>query len=98
MSKLEAEFQYEIGDVVYFIAAGRFNREPFQVTERIIQQCHGGIQIQYKLIGLEGFVPELCLTTDAPPNPWYSDESRKELQSLKDKAKAARAQKESESP
>lgn len=64
MSKtLSAEFEFEIGDVVMHRHAGLQdygNPEKFVVLERLIQQCHGGIQTQYlvRAIGANGGVSQ----------------------------------------
>jgi len=67
---LTVEFQFEIGDFVYFRSA-RNDREHvpsrYLVMERYAQQCHGGVQRLYKLDGdFAKLVPEICLTREEP--------------------------------
>jgi len=69
MSKLEVEFEFEIGDIVFSKAAQHCSGhrpKPFIIYERIAEQCHGGVQRLYKVMGFEGFVPEVVLSRDEP--------------------------------
>lgn len=60
-------FEYAIGEVV-FIRCSRHclgvRPKPFIITERFAQQCHGGTQLLYKLLGAEDLIPEIALTRE----------------------------------
>ena len=80
MSVLSGEFKYEIGDMVYFrTASHRDGHRPkrFLIIERFLQQCHGGVQMLYKLDGssegIGSLIPEIALTPDEPPFERVSD-------------------------
>ena len=69
-SSLTVEFQFEIGDIVYYRSA-RNDRDSvprrFLVMERFAQQCHGGTQILYKLdADPHALIPEVCLSREEP--------------------------------
>jgi len=69
MSKIESEFKFELGDMVYIrgsqhIAGCRPTH--FVVCERIAQECHGGVQQFYKMLGWTGAVSEIALTVEEP--------------------------------
>jgi len=66
------EFKFEIGDVVYFkTAKNDCDGRPIKlmVLERIAQECPGGIQLQYKVMGssISAAFLEILLTKDCPP-------------------------------
>lgn len=70
MSTLTVEFQFEIGDVVYYKNSRHtidLDPKPHIVVERIAQQCDGGIQTFYKLGTEKDWAPEIVLTKDMPP-------------------------------
>ena len=80
MSSITAEFAFEIGDLVFFKGAlhcDGHRPKQFCVYERIAQQCHGGIQMHYRLSGYTGDVPETVLTKDEPP---YRPHSKEEVE------------------
>ena len=69
MSKLEVEFKFEIGDIVFFRSAqhDKGNRpRPFCIVERLAQQCHADTQRLYVLACNSGFVPEVALSLEEP--------------------------------
>ena len=85
MSELKAEMKFEVGDFVYFRNASHHIEalpKRFVVTERLVQECHGGVQRLYKLHGHEGLVPEICLCSDMPPYIAGVKERIEELVSL----------------
>lgn len=76
MSTLSADFELEIGDIVYFrteVDVPVANKRPvaYQVHELLVQKCHGGIQKAVGLIGHTGWVPEFALTKDL--GPWLNE-------------------------
>lgn len=77
MSSITVEFEFEIGDLVYFKHAvhDETNKpRPLMICERIVQECPGGVQLQYKVLGDEyGTCLELTLTADEPEYRPYSD-------------------------
>ena len=78
MSVLSADMAYEIGDLVYLRTARHDDTHTparYMVLGRIVQECHGGVQRQYELSGLNGWVPEILITREPPPDqrsryPW----------------------------
>ena len=67
---LTVEFAFDIGEMVYCKAAAHrrdsFPRR-FIILERLAQQCPGGVQLHYKLNGVDGNHLEIALTRDKPP-------------------------------
>ena len=65
MSKLSAEFRFEIGDMVYLrpsvegVIGGNVRATGGVVAERVAQECHGGIQRMYRLCDLNGTLSPL---------------------------------------
>ena len=81
MSKIEVEFEFEIGQLVFFKGSQhtRSNRpKMFPIFERHAQECHGGIQKLYKLSFITELVPEVVLTTEEPQYRPACEEERKE--------------------
>lgn len=69
MSSITVEFQYEIGELVYLKdELNAFCHVPNShvIIERVAQQCHGGIQRQYRLMRLDSWVPEIALQREKP--------------------------------
>lgn len=69
MSELKSDMAFEVGEMVYVRhALHNANRVPLQyiITERYVQECHGGIQRLYKLLGEQGMYPEIALTRERP--------------------------------
>ena len=70
MSKLEAEMEFEIGDMVYMKDSvhepGRLP-QPFIVYERHLAECHGGVQRFYAINPGQPHVPGILLTKEMPP-------------------------------
>jgi len=82
MKKIEIEFKFEIGQVVYFkLAAHDAVSRPnaFMVIERIMQECPGGVQKNYKLSGRAEMINEIALTADLPE---FTPESEEYIRSL----------------
>lgn len=78
MSTLSVEFAFEIGEFVYLKTADHFDGarpRKFIITEQIAERCPGGIQLHYRLGGLECNVLEICLTRDEPPYVPMTDEA-----------------------
>ena len=71
-SEVRATFEFEISELVFFKGT-QHNRNcrpnQFCVTERIAQECHGGIQRMYRLSGTDPHLlhPEIALTREEPP-------------------------------
>ncbi len=81
MSKIEVEFEFKIGQLVFFRDAQHTRSDRpmmFVIYERLAQQCHGGIQKLYKLSRYDGLFPEVVLTTEEPEYRPLCDEARKE--------------------
>jgi len=69
MSEITVNFEFELGDMVYFKSAQHsLGKRPlrFVVYERLAQQCHGGIQRLYKLGTITELVPEILLRNREP--------------------------------
>ena len=70
-SEVRAMFEFEIGELVFFKGT-QHNRScrpnQFCVTERLAQECHGGIQKMYRLSGTDPHLlhPEIALTREEP--------------------------------
>ena len=80
-SDLTVTFEFEIGELVYVKGASHhegMRPKQFVVFERLAQQCHGGVQMQYHLFGYDGLVPETVITRDQPPFEPKSDEQKRE--------------------
>lgn len=85
MSSITVQFQFEIGDIVYFRQSpNNMDNIPnrFLVTERLAQQCHGGIQMLYRLHDRDALIPEVAIRGDCPPFQPDSDERVAERQRL----------------
>lgn len=70
MSKIEVQFEFELGDLVYFRGSandGGQRPTAFVIVEQIAQKCSGGVQQLYKLSGETSYHSELALTKDEPP-------------------------------
>lgn len=77
MSKIEVEFAFELGQIVYVRSSlHTHNVSPtrYVIAERIAQECHGGVQRLYKIYGRDDFVPEIVLTSEEPAFRPVSDE------------------------
>ena len=69
-SELKAEFEFEIGDIVYLKTADHNDHirpAKLMVTDRIIMECHGGIQTFYKVDKTQDMIPSIVLTGEMPP-------------------------------
>lgn len=69
-SELTVSFVYEIGDIVFFRASQHCagsRPKPFLITERVAQECHGGVQQLYRMDGRPDLVSEVALSHDEPP-------------------------------
>ena len=69
MGELKAIMLFSVGEMVYIKSAANDRLStPNQhvITERYLQECHGGIQKLYKLYGALDLVPEIVLTRDEP--------------------------------
>lgn len=76
MSGFTVDFEFDIGDLVFTKGSQHTegNRPRlFCISERIAQQCHGGIQKLYKLETIDGWHAEVVLTKDEPPYRPMSD-------------------------
>lgn len=80
-------FKFSVGDLVYFSGATHnVSTVPIQavITERIAQQCHGGIQQLYKVSSEQGLFSEVSLCLEEPPYrkrcKEYQDEMAEERQ------------------
>ena len=65
MTTLTAEMAYEIGQIVYMRDAlhnAGSQPTPHIITERFVQECHGGIQRLYKFSGDTSVHSEVALT------------------------------------
>lgn len=82
--KIEVEFAFEIGDLVYIRGADytvSVRPNQFVILERSAQECHAGIQRCYKLLEMSSWVPEIALTYDEPAyrpasDAWLADRLR----------------------
>jgi hypothetical protein len=94
MSQVTVDFEFEIGDLLYFRdAENSLDKHPraFLVYERIAQECHGGIQRFYKLTGLPDATPEIALTKDAPKySRRCAERTEEQIELLNLEAKASR--------
>ena len=78
MTSITVDYEFEIGDLVYFqTAAHGRGAQPnrFCVQERLAQECCAGVQKQYRLVGRSDWIPEFALTRTKPPYEPQSDES-----------------------
>ena len=78
MSSITVEFEFEIGDLVFFKGAQHtagHRPKQFVVYERIAQQCHGGVQKRYRVGGITELVVEPLLVRDEPPYRATTQES-----------------------
>ncbi len=67
---MQIDFEFEIGDIVYFKTADHFagqRPKQFIVVERIAQQCSGGIQLLYKIGAVTSVISEIELSREEPP-------------------------------
>lgn len=67
---MEGQFKFKVGQVVYFVNAPH-NRlhQPIAhiIAERILQECMGGVQIQYRLAAIPTLmIQEHAITTTCP--------------------------------
>ena len=90
MSSITVDFKFEIEEVVYIKTAlhamdNRPNR--YIVQERIAQQCHGGVQRMYKLVGMSEHLPELALTIKEPEYRPVGDNIIEEFIKLEERKK-----------
>lgn len=79
MSQITVEFEFEIGEIVFFKAADHNSAvrpRTYQIMERLAQECHGGIQRAYVLVGSREWVPELALSRE---EPLYRPESQQTI-------------------
>ena len=91
MSKVEADFQFEMGALVYIRGSSHtagLRPVQFVVIERIAQECNGGIQRMYLLAGEAKPYSELALTLEEPPYRPMPEEAMKDRERV---AKADRA-------
>lgn len=63
MSGFTVDFEFEIGELLWM--KGSHDQRGI-VTDRIAQQCSGGIQKLYSLSRLSGFISEIALTREPP--------------------------------
>ena len=92
MSSLTVEFAFEIGDLVYFKSATHdIGNTPvkFVVYERLAQECHGGVQRLYRVLGVKDWVPEIVLTSVLPPYTPGVIDRISEQNSIRDQQRAA---------
>lgn len=76
MSVLQAEMEFEIGDIVYHKTALHSDERatPFIVIERFVQECHGGIQRQYRISSDRRVDSRLMVATElTKEKPVYED-------------------------
>lgn len=69
MSGFTVEFEFEIGQLVYFKDADHTSEKrprQFTVIERYGQECHAGVQRHYRLNGIAELIPEVALVTEEP--------------------------------
>lgn len=81
MTGINVEFKFEIGDLVYIKGTSHdFDHRPnqFLIVERLVQQCHGGIQLLYKLLDRTQHHPEIVLTREQPAYKSASDAAYEE--------------------
>ena len=67
MSELKAEFEFEVGEIVFAKFADHddnYTPKNIQIFERIIQQCHGGVQTFYQTSS--GKFPSIALVRERP--------------------------------
>ncbi len=69
-SEVRATFEFEIGELVFVKSATHIKGsrpKQFLILERVIQQCHGGIQLMYLLdVPDLPLRPEIALTREEP--------------------------------
>lgn len=66
---MEATCLFEVGQLVFFCTAAHdiHNRpKAFVVTAQIVERCSGGVQIQYRLSGVDGTISEIALQSVPP--------------------------------
>ena len=84
-STITVAFEFDIGELVFFSDAQhtRGHRpKQFCVTERLAQECHGGVQKLYRLSGTDPrqMHPEIALTREEPAyRPVSSEQLADEL-------------------
>lgn len=82
MSSITVDFEFEIGDLVYFRGASHHagvRPKQFCVYERLAQECHGGIQRMYRVTGGTDLFPAVLLTKEQPPYQPACEEEQDEL-------------------
>ena len=70
MSELKAEMKFEMGQAVYLLGATHNLEETperYTITGRVVEECHGGVQRMYAILGWSKPVPEIALTAEEPP-------------------------------
>lgn len=96
MSRMVVDFEFEIGQIVFFKSANHangFRPATFAIYERVAQQCHGGIQCLYRLSGIEGLTPEPMLTRKEPEyRPMSEAELSDRVRVIQAQIKARRAE------
>ena len=80
-SMITVTFEFEIGELVFFKGTQHTlgcRPKQFCVTERIAQECHGGVQKLYRLSGTDPHLlhPEIVLTREEPAYRPVSVEER----------------------
>lgn len=92
--KIEVEFEFEIGDLVFFRSSDHavgIRPKTFCVYERLAQECHGGIQRLYKLGNVPESIPEVLLCKDEPEYRPMSDSEIEDQCRLTEKLSSVRA-------
>jgi len=82
MKKIEVEFKFEIGQVVYHKTAAHdivSRPNAFMVVERMMIECPGGVQKSYKLSGKAEAVNEIALAAELPE---FTPESEEYIRAL----------------
>ncbi len=78
-------FEFDIGELVFFRGAQHTcgcRPKQFCITERLAQECHGGVQKLYRLSGTDPHQlhPEIALTRGEPAyRPVSSEQQADEL-------------------
>ena len=69
-SSITVTFEFEIGELVFIKSATHIigsRPKRFLILERVVQQCHGGIQLMYLLdVPNLPLRPEIALTREEP--------------------------------
>lgn len=85
MSKIEVEFEFELGDLVFLRGAQHIQQsrpKRYVIYERMASECHGGCQRLYKVLGWSEPLPEILLTKTEPPYQPEAEEYLAERQRI----------------